>query len=398
VNRLADNPVVGYFDNSLAAGQNALAEKMQAIVTHFAPGLMDLFDVRDDCPFLEPLLFAWAVDSERLVPLEQILFGYIPDSQKPREIAVWADAEGAVEIPRAGYFHTGIHNRLLTMRRGPDGPVLTEGDAVVAHTYSAPLTPDGLGIEICRHINPLLSQFFADENGSKPDVDPGLKAGRWADMHAATVGKALQIIQACQPNFFSQVQKAVRRIVLYSSRRPYSFATLGAHGIAFLNVPEGADEIFFVEDLAHQCGHVLFSAMTLDPGELLELPPTFPLAKITGEEKETRDLYTTLHGVYTEAWMNLCLDYCCDLAVFSPRQRHELSGRFALILTRFGSDLRSLSYEGVFSEKGTMLVHWFTGIYRDIVSRRREMLSPLNIQNQPYCFRYEEFVSANPVF
>jgi len=389
-----NDSVARYFNTALASGQSALAEKMRAVVAHFSPGLMDLLNVRDDCPFLEPLLFAYAVDRDRRVPLEQLLFGYISDSQKPREIIVFADENGVVEIPRVGYFRTGILNRSLRLRwgNGPADSLLTDGDEVVAHAYSAPLMLDGIGIEVCRHLNPLLSQLFVDENGSKIDIDPSLNAG----LHAENVRKALQILQACQPDYFSQIRMAVKRIVLYSSDRPYSFATLGAHGIAFLNVSTGTDEIFFVEDLVHQCGHVLFSAMTLDPTDILQLAPTLPLAKISGEGKDTRDLYTTLHGVYTEAWMNLCLDNCCDLAVFSPRQRHELMGRFALILTRFGCDLRSLSYEGVFNQNGTMLLHWFIDIYRDIVSRRHELLAPLNIQNQPYCFRYENFVNANP--
>ena len=41
-----------------------------------------------------------------------------------------------------------------------------------------------------------------------------------------------------------------------------SFATIKAHGMAFFNVYQDEyDEVFFVDDIAHQTGHIIFNVM-----------------------------------------------------------------------------------------------------------------------------------------
>ena len=69
----------------------------------------------------------------------------------------------------------------------------------------------------------------------------------------------------------------------------------------------------------HQFGHVVFSALTLDVQAYLRVPAATPLARLTGNELDTRDVYSTLHGVFTEAWMSLCLEECYEMPEFTSR-------------------------------------------------------------------------------
>jgi len=79
------------------------------------------------------------------------------------------------------------------------------------------------------------------------------------------------------PVLFDALRSVTRRIVLYSADLPNSFATLSAHGVAFLNVKDDNDEVFFVDDLAHQCGHIMFNALTQEKPRFLARTADTPL-------------------------------------------------------------------------------------------------------------------------
>jgi len=376
------------------AGQTQLAERMRILLYKLAPRLFELVDFSNDETFLEPLLFAYTVDPKPMVKLDQILFGYIAEHSRPSEILVYADRRGIVELPRIGYLRTDVKSRELRLvwKGGVKNCILIDGISVLNHGYEMPIVVEDTSIEISRYNHPLLEKFFVDEDGKTVDVDGEHITRR----QASNLSKALQIIRQYIPDYYEMILKVTRKIVVYSSERPFSFATLSAHGIAFLNASENDDEVFFIEDLIHQCGHVIFSALTLDPQEVLRIAPNTPLKQLTGDGRDTRNIYSTLHGVFTETWMNRCMDLCCDSGVFSQRQRHELLGRFALILTRFGCDLRNLTVDHIFTWQGQLFLKWFARVYREIVANRYDLLSQFDISNQPYCFSYERFLTSNP--
>jgi hypothetical protein len=380
---------------AIEAGQSQLAERMRILLYIFALELFEMVDFYDDGAFLEPLLFAYFADPKPVVKLEQILFGYIAEHLMPAEIPVYTDRRGIVDLPGIGYLRTNIKDEELRLfwKGGLENCVLKHGDRLVEYVYEAPIMVKGTSVEVCRYNHPLLERLFVDEAGDRVDVDIEQITRRQIDH----VSKAFQIIRQQLPDYYEQMVTVTKRIVIYSGARPYSFATLSAHGIVFLNSSAEDDEPFFIEDLIHQCGHLIFNALTLEPQQFLRIAPRTPLKDLTGDERDTRDIYTTLHGVFTAAWMNRCMDRCCDSSLFSPRQRHELLGRFALILTRFGCDLRNLTGDGIFTERGQFLLSWFAWVYCEIVGKRYDLLAPLDISNQPYCFSYESFQMLNPL-
>lgn len=388
------DPLAKFFYEGLELGQAQLAERLRIIVYKLAPNLIDLVNFYDDETFLEPLLFAYAVDPEPMVKLEQILFGYIIETSRPTSISVYADRHGVVELPRIGYLRTNNRNRDLQLiwNGGVEKCILTDGERIVEHVFEEPIVVDGTTIEVCRYNHPLLEKFFVDDAGAKVDID----VEHITRQHVDHLGSAFKIIRDQLPFYYEQILKATRRIVIYSGKRPFSFATLSAHGIAFLNASESDDEVFFIEDLMHQCSHVIFSAATLNARDILLVAADTPFKYLTGDERDNRDLYTALHGVFTMAWMNQCMDLCCESGFFSRVQKHELLGRFALMLSRFGGDLFCLTANGIFTEKGYLLLSWFASVYREVVAKRYDLLSQFDISNQPYCFSYQSFLLSNP--
>src|SRR2546426_2901954 len=101
------------------------------------------------------------------------------------------------------------------------------------------------------------------------------------------------------PALFDALHAVTRRIFLYNAELPTSFATMSAHGVAFLNVKDDNDEVFFVDDLAHQCGHVLFNALTQEKERFLARPADTPMRDFCHDQEDPRTLYSALHGLFT---------------------------------------------------------------------------------------------------
>jgi hypothetical protein len=191
--------------------------------------------------------------------------------------------------------------------------------------------------------------------------------------------------------------QTVRRLVLFSAEGMNSFATTAAHGTAFINVALGDNELFFVEDLAHQCGHVIFSAASAEAGEDFVVPPSTPISLFNNQPDDQRSVYVVLHGVFTEALMAKCLDSCLSERIFEASHEHELRGRLAFILRRFGADLRNISGTGILSSRGEDLVRALYAVWTEIMRRRKEITDSCDFSAQGYNFCYRTFVEQNSV-
>jgi hypothetical protein len=164
-----------------------------------------------------------------------------------------------------------------------------------------------------------------------------------------------------------------------------------------VNADTDDDEVFFIEDLVHQCGHVIFNAIAFDKKALLVVDPDTPLREFTGITQESRTTLDTLHGIFTETAMCQCLDIWYENHVFSGRQEHELLGRFAYILKRFNCDLQNLEHRQIFTDNGFLLYRWYLSVFDRLYQKRGDLLRELKIGNQPYKFNYEKFAALNPI-
>ncbi|MEX1361818.1 MAG: hypothetical protein AB1Z98_01740, partial [Nannocystaceae bacterium] len=90
------------------------------------------------------------------------------------------------------------------------------------------------------------------------------------------------------------MKQIIRMLVVYRGEHPYSFASLAAHGAAFLNTGPQTSVIALVEDIVHQCGHVIFGAATVEPRALFRVDPYVPLAEVTAEG-DHHGLYESCH-------------------------------------------------------------------------------------------------------
>jgi len=374
--------LLNYASEHVGPGQRQLAQCMKQLVSTAQSPFVERLDYSNDSVFLEPSLFAYFGQKHSQITLEQILYGYLPDTAGLHSFAAYVDHRGLIYLPQLGCLATDACESVVTV----------DSDAIACR-LSGLRRIGGTHIELCLTSDPLLDSFFRDADGRDVPFDLDVGACR-----AGALDEAFEILQRVAPALFACLVAVTRRVVVFRSEKLASFATVSAHGTAFLNVtpPYNATEVFFIEDLAHQCGHVLCSALTVNRDDYLRADPSTPLQQFTGVEGEQRDLYTAYHGVFTEALMCIALHSCLEAGVFSEVRLHELLGRLSFVMKRFHLDLLSLKHEGLFTDRGRTVVHECGRIFDDVFRRTKDRITGFDLSNQSYTFSYEHFAALNP--
>lgn len=378
----------------LPGAQTALADTVRALVYKTDPSLFERLDFEDDHTFLEPGLFAYFTAPNPRATLEQLVFSYLPTARKPRRLRVYADAKGRIHVPRLGRLSGAARDTFCELDwDSATGMFFADGfrDPL---PQSYPDYVDGSSVTVGQTVDPLLFRFVVDD-WSKRDcrVQPVNYVA-----HVGALSRAFLTMRTATPALFNALRTVTRRIFLYNADRPNSFATLSAHGVAFLNVKHDNDDVFFLDDLAHQCGHIMFNALTHDKDRFLARPADTPLREFCGDPDEPRSLYSAFHGLFTFSTILWILQACVARREFSDRQRHEALGRLAFNLNKIAIDLNNLSTPGLFTEDGQVLYALFESVYETVFRDYHGVASDFDLSNQPYVFDYTRFAALNSSF
>jgi HEXXH motif-containing protein len=328
------------------------------------------------------LLFLYAcTDGPSSMTLDQILAGHVDAGARPATITALADDAGIVFLPRLGEFRARRAGERVEIRCSNGG---FEPDLVAS--------PKACGeIEVCACSRDVL-RCASQRADAAPD--PALRAGLVA-RHLPAIRRAFELIAQAQPGYADCLHATLRRVALFESAGPNSFATLACQGMVFINTAGGAGLPFFVEDLAHQCGHVAFAAWTSEPARFMHVAPATPLRLHTGRGDDRRSVYEALHGIFTEAAMVGCLGPCLDLPDAEPVQRLEILARLGFILRRFGTDLGDLSRADLFSPAGERVLDAIRREFRAGYEACWDRVQGLDYSNQDYVFDFARFRAAN---
>lgn len=379
--------------DQMLEGKEAMIYSIKMMIYHKEPELFELLDFEDDTIFQEPLLYTYYNVPSPSMKLSQILYGYIQPSLRPEMQEVATDADGVVYLPNIGYFETGLPARNIIVRYENNAYSFTDNDVPVDSTF-IPLTYiQGTTIELCSRNNLLFRDFFKQANSGELAFFTGDEWNR----HLKNVEKAFAIVQENFPVFFEMLQESVRRIMIFKSSAQRSFASLQVNGAAFFNIREHDDEVFILEDITHQCGHIVYYAVAYDKQTLLAAPLTTPLKKFTGNESDTRSVLNAFYALLPYCFSNYCSKVCDDNNVFKGRQYHEFLGRFAFRMRKFTMDIKNFSSPGIFTLKGNKLFEGMKAVHQLIYDSKQATLQPFDVTNQQYEFSYERFLQANPV-
>ncbi|GAA3630059.1 hypothetical protein [Flavivirga jejuensis] len=382
-----------FLSKGFEEGQKKLAEKIKFLIYKTAPDLFSYLDFNNDDTFLNPYLFTYFVCEEKSLTLEQILIKNLVAFSNENEIEVYVNKEGVIELPGIGYLQTDVTNTKLTLRTEsfPDSFDLTQRGKEIKYKFEPSMFVLNREIELSFYNNPYLNYFLTGSS----NADSKFEIPFFSKTYIKEIENSFILIKQHLPKYYSKLVKAVKRIVIYRHDMPFSFASLGCHGTIFLNVPKNSNEIFFSEDLIHQGGHVIFNAIS-ETKNFMNISKETLMVNLNNNDRDTRNVFEVLHGIYTETWMNLFWNSCNEKNDFTQEMTFEMLGRFTYILTRFGYDLKGLSFENIFSSMGEELFKWFMDVYESIVNHNYKLISKYDISKQPYCFDLELFKKDNP--
>jgi hypothetical protein len=326
-------------DQALTDGQHALSNALRELLYRVHPDAFATLDFDDDNVFLQPQLFAHFTLHGPLAKLRDTT---------PQQAASLAVQQGQ-------------------LAQTPNWSCSGQIPAVYARLFT------GSG-----HALPRALQAEA------------------AYRHHRQVRSAQHWLRRYCPRIAHRLQACTRQIYLFRATLPHSFAPMSAHGTVFLNVPEEADEVFFLEDMVRQCAHVAFHAMTHDKQRYLSADPHRSLGDLLKDAADQRSLYSVFHALYTYVVIAEVLSAMLKSGELDERQSHEARGRLAYNLLKFRIDLQRMRKPGFYTAKGLLLYKRFAACCARHTLRDARLVEGLDLSNQPCHFSYAHFVQCNP--
>ena len=350
------------------------------------PSLLEKIDFEDDNVFLEPLLFAYFNSKKDNLftkeMLTEIMQGYFVENE-PLLLHLSFNKEGIAYLPNLGYFDKNK----------------TKVDDICIIQNSS--------IELIIHPIIHLKAIFRDFNENVLDENNIEISKVFSLKYVNALTNALQYIKTSNKSHFDLIEQCCKKIVLFKTdpKNTNSFATINAHGIAFFNVyQEDYDEVFFVDDIAHQTGHIIMTAILFERKKYFLIDENQNIGTFTKNKSEYRSFYILFHALYTYYTTFLCLDACLENNCFNIKQIHEAKGRIGFYLLKCKTDLinfeKTINYHNglhnVLSSEGIEIFQNIENKYFEVLKKHEEV-TLFKYKNQPYNFTYSEFLKLNPL-
>jgi hypothetical protein len=389
------------FRQDVINGMGAIADTMKALLYSRAPELFKCLDFERDDIFLEPLLFAYFnhENGDQCATLPQLLFGYLDHASRPARIPVMSAGNGVVYLPQIGYFNTGMSHARLDLINEHGKLRLEHGGTRLAHTFEERIMVADGRLEVYRYDHPLFTPHYVPYDPWVRDLPPvGVEVADTVTRHLPNLEQALALLKRyCRP-LYDEILTTNRSITLFHNPAVFCFVSLSIHGAIFLTTIPENDEVFFLEELIHQCSHNTFNAALFDKTDYFKIDVEREmLGEHLNKKNETRTIYSALHGLYTVVKRYECFDVLYREDVFGGRQKHEFLGRIGDIKKRLNTGLGGLDFPKVYTPRGAEMYRLMQRTGDDVQARLSAIDGVFDFSNQPYEFSYAKFAELNPL-
>lgn len=379
---------------------NEVLNQIRILLYKKDKNIFEILDFENDEIYREPLLFAFFNNKIKTIQnVESLIFGY---TSKDLLFTVFSDEFGRVYLPKIGWLHTKHKEESFLYDKKKSN--LLKNDQIIDFEFEKLKIIENTNIELIKYSIPLLKQCYFNTDLKRVDVE----IENISKKHLNNVVKAYNLIKKYVPEQFKLIEKYAPKCVIFDvdTYQRNSFATFSAHGIGFYNAyQQDYDEVFFVDDIAHQTGHVILNTLTFDTHKFFKIDKDLVLKTLEGPFVEKRSIYIVFHALYTYYTSFICLNNCLENDAFEGRQKHEAIGRIVFYINKCYSDLLLIE-----SDINSDIVSndYFTNegfsIYKEIKNKWKEMynkwfkeVKTLKLDNQPYNFTYEKFIELNPI-
>lgn len=403
---------IPFLTEAFLMGNETLTNTIKTMLYKKDEHVFDKIDFEDQAIYQEPLIFAFLNDHEIDYNIDWLLLGYMKKNVD-QAVSVQSDDFGRIYLANIGWLITGDKRAEFSLRRNSAQELsLFKNDEEVPFTLEPLLQSADGKLELVNHNIPLLRKCFYDTDGSLLQVEiDEIAALRQHDLF-----RAIDLMKKYMPEYYNLVTLATKKIQVFNvdTYKSNSFATIGAQGLAFFNAyQEDYDEIFFLDDIAHQTGHIIMNGILFNKEDYFKVDPATILQNVyaeNGDLYETRDVEVLIHALYTYYSTFLTLNTFLDQQVFEGRKRHELLARMAFYLEKCYSDLSLFEQptfdfnkteklykpEDLFTENGLTIYNGIKHYFGEMFNKWNRITKSYDLGNQPYNFTYSKFIELNP--
>jgi hypothetical protein len=370
--------------DSIISDINEKINTVKILLYKEAPHILEKVDFDDDEIFCSPLLFAYfrhkAINTfkpeDEKVLLEEFMQGYYVE--KPAlKLDLLYNEEGIAYVPSVGYFKKG-EDKLFA-------PTVKVKDS---------------SIKILRCSTPLL-KVILDIPAEDLLWDEKLYNDRIGQLN-----NAMDLIRKNVPDQYKLIDQCCEYIYMFKTdpSNSNSFASGNALGLAFFNVyQEEYNEIFFIDDIAHQTGHVIMNNLMFSKPTFYKIDQTQSVEEILGRP-DHRNVNILIHALYTYYTTFYCLDECVAANSFEGKQHKEALARIGFYQRKCNIDLQILDVvikhygglENMLTKKGLNVVNSIKNKFEEINKKWGTVINAYDFSNQNYNFSFKLFEELNP--
>jgi len=391
-------------------GKINLIHKIKVILFNQHPDIFEEIDFENDRIYTDPFLFA-AINSKHKPNISELLWGYKHSRFKENYTEVFTDNLGMFYISNVGYFQTKLSCSQLSINQREEKYHIKDEHGNEIEFSHSPLFFIHDNIELVLQPFWLLNEHFYDGHGNIVNIE----ISRITERNTHHLKRAFAIIKDVSPEFCYLLNICIKKIVIFKSNtydlheteivERNSFATLSVHGCAFFNAfRESFNEIFFLEDIAHQSAHAILINFLEGRTDIFNINQDTVVDVIVDDSSgyvENRTLYVLFHALYTYYWIMKVLFDCYQSKSFNTcsEKEHEIIGRlyFAMVKFRFDYELitQMNSSNKFLKRRGKKIVFEINKLYNQINTILANELNGLSLDGQPYNFDFDIFKRNN---
>ncbi|PAM95750.1 hypothetical protein B4N84_06555 [Flavobacterium sp. IR1] len=368
--------------------QTEIINTIKLLIYKEDPDILTKVDFNDDALFLEPLLFFYfnykREEAFTKQFLTEIMQGYFSRKEEIKINHLFYENE-ITYLPKFGYFK----------KNKPD---FFEPIEMIKDT----------NIEVFKHFVNLLRPVFSDASGSLISDSEIVFGNTLFDKNISYLTNAFSFIKEDSNTHFQLIEQCCKKVLLFKTdpEKTNSFASMRAHGIAFLNVYQDEyDEVFFIDDIAHQTGHIIFTTLLHDRKAVFKIDEEQKVENIL-KLNDHRTVYILFHALYTYYAIFLCLDNSLAKNKFNNKQEKEAVGRIGFYLCKCAHDLDRFDrisdfYDGienVLTEEGKDIFALIREKFVEIAQKWQNTVKDFDYSNQAYNFEFLKFKEVNKSF
>jgi hypothetical protein len=210
---------------------------------------------------------------------------------------------------------------------------------------------------------------------------------------------AIDFFKRRTPDFYNAIELSNKEFAIFNTYDLESFAALHYFGTTFLNLcGQKHDEVFFIDDIAHQSGHVMFYALTHNVDRFLKVNRNTIIKEFTNDSHDNRDVYSAFHGLFTLTSILHCLDTALEQSEkFNEEQRHHIISRIGFYYKRLETDLSLQGDDRLLTKDGWNYYEMFYTGFLTIKKKYYHIIKYFDYSNQTYDFNFQLFKNINQI-